>query len=229
MKKIIVLLGILVLLNACASDIGIYRAYRGPKQADSAIAKIYVPSDVNVVRVDEKSRSTLIPINNITELHVLPGAHKITLQYNAIWDTSREGHTRITSGPVAKWLTVKAGGEYRVEHDSPKSLKAAETYASNFDFQIRRLGAPAGAKTDVTAGGRAVAASIAAAPIGAPGLQTSSTPNTTAKMENRAPDSAITRNQSESAARPPLDELKYWWGQASDTERQGFRQWIQSP
>lgn len=230
MKKFLVFSGMLMLLNACASELGTHQIYRGSKQADSAIAKIYVPADIGVVRVDEKSLFTLLPIKDRTELHVLPGMHKISLRYRAVWDIGREDHTRITSDPVAKWLTVKAGHEYQVEHDTPKSRKSAEAYVPNFDFQIRDLSAPEGAETDVTVGSDAVAASIAAATTGMGDVSTGSTPNTTTKMENRAPDSAIiTRKQSNGTARPPLDQLKYWWGQASDAERQGFRQWIERP
>jgi hypothetical protein len=191
--------GVLVLIGACATELGVFRLYKGPRQPDSAIARIYVPGDIGVVSVGERSVFTLLSGDEV-ELQVLPGAHRITLRYYRIFE-SGENIRKIISDPVTKSLTVRAGHIYRVEHDSPETLRSASTYAPNFDYRIREIGTSPGAPAGAIVAGEAV---------------------------SRVPDGAVSgQGQGDTAARAPLEQLKYWWGQASDGDRRNFRRWIQ--
>lgn len=219
MNKLAVLSGIILLLSACASDFGVQKLYRGPKVPDSDIAKIHVPGDIDVVRVDEKSIVTLFS-GDPTEIQVLPGEHKIVLRYYQIWEV-RNDLTKIISDPVAKTLTVQAGRSYQVEHDSPKSVTSAESYARNFDFTIREIGSLASVQTGSSASKTPQNAAVA----GAVTTVVAASPNTSDSAGSNPPN----RSEKNAAVRPPLDQLKYWWGQASDADRQNFRRWIQSP
>lgn len=201
------LAGVLMLIGACASELGVFQLYKGPKQPDSAVARIYVPGDIGVVAVDEKSIFTLLWGDEV-ELQVLPGAHKITLRYYRIFER-RENLIKVISDPVTKSLTVRAGQSYRVEHDSPETLESAEAYAQNFDYRIREIGTAPGSQAGVILAGDAVQKSTAAV---------------VSEVSAQPAADATT-----ASARAPLEHLKYWWGQASDVDRRDFRRWIQSP
>jgi uncharacterized protein YccT (UPF0319 family) len=218
--------GVLMLIGACATELGVFQLYKGPKQPDSAIARIHVPGDIGVVSVDERSVFTLLSGDDV-ELRVLPGTHKISLRYYRIFE-SGENIRKIISDPVTKSLTVRAGHVYRVEHDSPETLQSATTYAPVFDYRIREIGAPPGGRAGAIVAGEAalkpsaaVASEVSAQPPARP---------TVASEVGRAPDGAVSEHrQGDTAARAPLEQLKYWWGQASDVDRRNFRRWIQSP
>lgn len=190
--RIAALAGVLALLGACASELGVFQLYKGPRQPDSAVAKIYVPGDIGVVMVDERSVFTLLSGDEI-ELQVLPGEHKITLRYHRIFETN-ENIRKIVSDPVTKSLTVRAGHRYRVEHDSPETFEGAKTYAPNFDYRIGEIGTSPRAQVGVVVAGE-----------------------------------TSVQSQGDTDARTPLEQLKYWWGQASDGERRTFGRWTQSP
>ena len=225
--RIAALAAVLLLIGACASGLGVFQLYKGPKQPDSAIARIYVPADIGVVTVDERSVFTLLSGDQV-ELQVLPGAHNITLRYYRIFE-SNENIRKIISDPVTKSLTVRAGHVYRVEHNSPENLESAKTYAPDFDYRIREIGASPGGQVGVIVAGEAVPKSRAGAAGETPG-QPAARPNIVGVVVSRAPDSAVSgQSQGDTAARAPLEQLKYWWGQASDIDRQNFRRWTQSP
>lgn len=225
--RIAALAGVLILIGACASELGVFQLYKGPRQPDSAIARIYVPGDIGVARVDERSVFTLLWGDEV-ELQVLPGAHKITLRYYRIFE-SREDLRKIISDPVTKSLTVRAGRRYRVEHDSPETLESARTYAPNFDYRIREIGTSPGGQAGVIVAGEAVQKSRAVV-VGETPAQLAVQPDTVGKAVSRAPDGAVSgQSQGDIVALTPLEQLKYWWGQASDGDRQDFRRWIQSP
>ncbi len=225
--RIAALAGVLILMGACASGLGVFQLYKGPKQPDSAIAKIYVPGDIGVVMVGERSVFTLLSGDEV-ELQVLPGAHKITLRYYRIFE-SNENIRKIISDPVTKSLTVRAGHLYRVEHNSPENLESAKTYAPDFDYRIREIGASPGGQVGVIVAGEAVPKSRAAVVSESP-AQPAARPNIVGEVVSRAPDGAVSgQSQGDAAARAPLEQLKYWWGQASDVDRRNFRRWTQSP
>lgn len=193
--------GAVMLIGACATELGVFQLYKGPKQPDSAIARIYVPGDIGVVSVDERSVFTLLSGDDV-ELQVLPGAHTVSLRYYRIFERA-DNIRKIISDPVTKSLTVRAGHLYRVEHDSPQTLETAKTHAANFDYRIREIGTSPGAPAGAIVAGEAV---------------------------SRVPNGAVAgQGQGDTAARTPLEQLKYWWGQASDGDRRNFRRWIQSP
>lgn len=219
--------GVLMLIGACATELGVFQLYKGPKQPDSAIARIYVPGDIGVVRVDERSVFTLLSGDEV-ELQVLPGGHEITLRYYRIFE-SGESIRKIISDPVKKSLMVRAGHVYRVEHNSPETLESAKIYAPNFDYRIREVGISPGDQA-----GRVVAAEAvqkpAAAALAVTAVQPPARPNIEGKAVNPVPVGAVpVQRQGDPAARGPLEQLQYWWGQASDGDRRNFRRWIQSP
>lgn len=226
MKSLVIISGVVLLLSACASDFGVHKFYRGAKLPDSEITKINVPGDVDVVRVDEKLLVTLFS-GDPTELHVLPGTHRITLRYYQIWEV-RNDLIKIISDPVTIYLTVQAGHTYQVKHNSPMSVNSAETYAPNFDFTIREIGASADSQMSSVTGetGRSSPAVVTGAASTAIAEQANAPGYV---IDREAGSSAAGRPEEKAAARPPLENLKYWWGQASNSDRQKFRRWIQSP
>jgi uncharacterized protein YccT (UPF0319 family) len=194
MKKLALLAGITLLIVGCASGADIKKMYSGAQRPDSQIAKIRVPGDLDVVRIDDRTLTYLYSGEPV-EVQLLPGRHAITLRYYEIWEVKND-LTKVISDPVSKTLTVSAGRSYEVEHVRPASLQSAESYAPNFDFIIREVGSPVNVATDWSAG------------------NVSGLPNQTGNG---------------SAEGSPLARLQYWWGQASDHEREDFRGWIKAP
>lgn len=197
LNKIIVLIGVLMLISACASNMGAVQLYKGTPQPDSAVAKIRVPLDIDVVEINGKAVSEPLLASDYVELQILPGTYSLSLRYDRIWDVGKEDHTKIKSEPVTKSLTVHAGHVYRIEHDNPETLKSAQAYVENFDYRVRDFGAKSNS---------AIGVIIATETIHA----------TDGGRRNRG-------------VLAPLEQLKYWWGQANDAERQGFHEWIGRP
>lgn len=116
---------------------------------------------------------------------------------------------------MTKSLTVRAGHLYRVEHNSPETLESAKTYAPNFDYGIREIGTSPGGQVGVIVAGEAVPKSKAAVMSETP-AQPAAHPNIVGEVVSRVPDGAVfDQRQGDTAARAPLEQLKYWWGQAS--------------
>ena len=218
MKTKVIVLGVVLTLGACVSDYGVHRIYDGPPLPASQIAIIKVPGDIDIDEVDGKSIITLLS-GDPSEIQVLPGTHKIGLRYFQIFDKD-DNMSKIKSHTVTKYLTAQAGRVYQVEHTSPTNLLEARKYAPHFDFTIREIGGSAANQ---------VAASEKIGPQSAPAVAAGATAAAAVTAQSNAGPKSDISTAGRPEEKTTLEKLKYWWGQASDAERQNFRSWIEGP
>jgi len=71
-----------------------------------------------------------------TELHLLPGPHRISVRYSVIWPISKDYHETVRSDPVVLELDGQAGDVYTVSYEKPRRLRQAKQFARDPVFEL---------------------------------------------------------------------------------------------
>lgn len=182
-------------------------------------AELVIPEPFDVLQVNDAPFGATLQREK--RLTLAPGRHVIVLEYDQIFDADfGDSHDRIESKPFALVLTVAEESVLTVQDPQLRSGDEARRYANAptlrvFDQARRELAVqvlPVQAVGDAFVTPAAAAptppAAVAAAPSAAPA--TASTP--------AKPASAISND--------PLQQLQYWWQQATPEQRAAFLQQI---
>lgn len=182
-------------------------------------AELVIPEPFDVLQVNDTPFGATLQREK--RLTLAPGRHVIVLEYDQIFDADfGDSHDRIESKPFALVLTIAEESVLTVQDPQLRSGDEARRYANAptlrvFDQARRELAVqvlPVQAVGDAFVTPAAAAptppAAVAAAPSAAPA--TASTP--------AKPASAISND--------PLQQLQYWWQQATPEQRAAFLQQI---
>ena len=193
-------------------------------------AELVIPEPFDVLQVNDAPFGATLQREK--RLTLAPGRHVIVLEYDQIFDADfGDSHDRIESKPFALVLTVAEESVLTVQDPQLRSGDEARRYANAptlrvFDQARRELAVqvlpvqavgdafvtPAAAAPTPPAAAPAASHTPAIAPIAAPST-TPATASTPAK-----PASAISND--------PLQQLQYWWQQATPEQRAAFLQQI---
>ena len=199
-------------------------------------AELRIPEPFNVLQVNDVSYSATLQREKRLEL--APGRHVIVLEYDQIFDADfGDSHDRIESKPFALVLTVGTESPLTVQDPQLQTGDDARRYAKAptlrvLDAAQRELTVQV---LPVQAVGDAFISPAAAAPtppaVMAPASAAVATyASTSMSTATPAPAPAAAAPKPVELAPPashdPLQQLQYWWQQATPEQRAAFLQQI---
>jgi hypothetical protein len=213
----ITLSGLVVAHVACTTPSS-QQLYPGPARPNSELGLVTVSRALDVTRVDDQEFFSFFQPDGVKELKLLPGMHRITVQFSGAYGTPGEDEEIVRSAEQVIALELAAGEHYRVETSEPTGLSAARAYArkgpalwlveqsSKQRIELRPDDAGvfwsetqlARARARAAQGDASVVASTGAAPVA-----------------GSAPEKSLV-----------LEELERWWGRADQSDRDRFLEQI---
>ena len=139
---ILALLFVTVLfVTGCATQSGTIKTFSEPVD-EAIVSGVSIPVAVNLVEVDGKPFNNLLR-NNKTDYLFSPGFHKVTLQYEEIWEIGADDHSVIKSKKVEQEWNLVPGGKYALQVKVAKNLEESKVVATEFSPWIKLLEKPA--------------------------------------------------------------------------------------
>ncbi|HEX4910550.1 MAG TPA: DUF2057 family protein [Permianibacter sp.] len=191
-------------------------------------AELVVPEAFDVLQVNDAPFGA--SLQREKRLTLAPGRHVIVLEYDQIFDGDfGDSHDRIRSKPFALVLTVTNEAVLTVQNPNLTNGTEARRYAKAptlrvFDAANREL--PIQVQSVQSVGEGFVTPTTAATPAPA----TLATPTPTAipatPVTASAPAPATAEKSTSPASTDPLQQLQYWWQQATPEQRAAFLQQI---
>lgn len=202
-------------LSGCGG-IKTVQGYSGAVKPDTEIAQIIIPMDFNIQFLDGEP-FTYDFFNKGIKLSLLPGKHKVVVQYVIFWDISSNDHQKIESQPIMLEFNVDAERTYTLSFDPPQTLEAATTFAARPTVQLldETQNPVAGLQTHFQLKDQQFLASFESNETAQPPPSDSS-----------KPVSGEATAESSAANDKALEMLKYWWQQAGQQQQAQFQEWI---
>ena len=188
-------------------------------------AELVVPEAFDVLQVNDAPFGA--SLQREKRLTLAPGRHVIVLEYDQIFDADfGDSHDRISSKPFALVLTVTDESVLTVQDPKLTSGTDARRYAkaptlrvfdaTNREFPVQVQSVQSVGDVFVTPTAAATPAPVAAISATPATLTTPAMPATPVTAEKGTPP----------ASTDPLQQLQYWWQQATPEQRAAFLQQI---
>ncbi|GEM_PF-6900504 len=106
-------------LASCASTqqkLDIFRAYDGPVKAVEQVASVHVPSDMELVAINDLKVSAPLLAAPERVYHIMPGTVKLSFRYERLWELGNDEHDVIESPVYYVATQLEAGERYRLSH-----------------------------------------------------------------------------------------------------------------
>lgn len=171
---------------------------KAPAVASPTQAVLIVPESIDVMKLDQESHNYLNR-NGELRLAVSPGAHRLQLRYQQLFNQGSDQQEVITSDTLTYPLTVVAGKEYRIQHPVLNTPDAARDFATELPLQLQVDGQSSPLQPSRTE----LPAEVSATPAPA----------------------VVPAQQGDSTDSPTLQQLKHWWLQATPAEQEAFFRW----
>ncbi len=220
-------LGLLFMLAAAgcvAPSSRVHRFYDGPERPPYEVATVLVPSEVEIVDVDESDFRLLdiFKFNEQHELQLLPGRHTLAGRYSVIFPVGEDDHETVRSPVREISVQLEAGGRYVVAVAVADTLSAAERVAERFQLKLVQTGHVVRTSTGLE---RERKKKPAASMPGAT-VDVEEAPARPVVSSSFSPTSEVIRALAPSMDFPPAVDpgsmLEFWWDKASEEERKVF-------
>jgi len=254
-NKIFIIFILLFGLTACATD-NLAKLYDGDKKPDSEIAKIQLPTGLEVKTIDGKEIKTPYIYDGFQPIGLLPGKHKIWIFYKEHWGTAYVGEV-VTSDIFEFNLNLEAGKIYYFKHNGPKDV-VADTEMTPDDIKIwffqpdEKITIQASRQLAYGNFAERAIMSVIGYSATAESTNQSETPSNeleqlqsywkaaddrqrgafkswvVSRSTTAKPSSTAEKNNSntKSADNDAYQKLQYWWKMADDKQRKAFSDWI---
>jgi uncharacterized protein YccT (UPF0319 family) len=218
MIRFFVLLMCGVVLSGCLATGGPIHYYKGEKRDESRLATIILPEEIDVVAVNNRKRALPLVRGETYELKLLPGLNELVLEYDTIWEIDSDTHENVVSDVVMVSQVLKAGDVYTIKVPKFDTLKAAKQFAD--DFKVEMVEQQSGEKAVSKPARYGVASSVPMNRI---------ISNVKAGVTGESEiviHGAEDRAHQAAGLYSPLQNLRYWWKEASEQERELFEDWM---
>lgn len=207
-----------LVLSGCITTGGPLHYYKGDKRAEHQLATVVLPEEVDIVAVNNRKRALPLVRGKTYEVKLLPGLNELVLEYDTIWELDSDTHESISSDVVIVSQVMKAGEVYSISVPKFDTLNAAKAYAKN--FKVALVQKSTGEQTVSKPARYGVVSNV-------PMNQIIS--NVEAGITGES-DVVIHGLEDRTHQAPglysPLQNLRYWWREASEQERELFEDWM---
>ena len=134
------LIAVLFPLSACKTSktVQLYDVSRVPP---AKVARVYVPSNIEILRVDGRKLDFSYPLTRYQyEIQLGPGTHEWIVRYNDLWeyDTNRN-FEKLRSHEIALTFKAEPAHHYNVTHPALRELKDAQKFAENPEIWVEEV------------------------------------------------------------------------------------------
>lgn len=120
-------------LIGCSTASGPIKGYDGKGNIPlEQLARVYFPPAINVVEVNGIEKDTPFIVDGMNELHLTPGTHEVTLEYEMRWGSEVSG-SLVQSDEVTLRVDVQAGDELVIKFPAVNDIWEATTMAKKFN------------------------------------------------------------------------------------------------
>jgi len=210
-SKVIALFFLVVFCTACATKGPIPLYDTKPDSVDD-VAILTMPVEIDVIYLDGVNLSLITSYKAFIDYALLPGNHVLGLQYEDILTNSDESQEVIKSPMVALKFYAKPGERYKINFNKPATFSEAVKLEKKLELSLSDQNG-------------IIARSFPAAQIAKSSLLLDDSSNTSPiddLSSNMRSDPAPSKTQ------PPTVHLKYWWKQASEQEKNNFKNWLKN-
>ena len=200
--KPVLLFVVAVLVSGCTlnKSIALYDKNRLTVETPSIMK---LPVEIDVVYYNGKNARFMTPFQPVIEYLLKPGPQLIGLRYSDLYTNTDNDNQTIKSNIVFLQFQAKPNKIYTTQFTRPVDLQAAEQYAADFQLKLFEKNA-------------LVAESVQQneeLTLGLSSLFSANPP-------------AFDETDNEQQQESPLQQLKYWWQQASSVDKEAFEHWI---
>jgi uncharacterized protein YccT (UPF0319 family) len=117
------------------------RLYDESKISAKQAASLFVPSDIEILRIDDrKLDSSFSVIRKKYEIQLASGDHQLIIRYNNIWeyDTSHN-FEKVRSNEIVVVFRAEEARHYNVTHPLLRDIKEAQKFAENPEIRIEEI------------------------------------------------------------------------------------------
>lgn len=229
-------------LFACAGAAGPIRLYEGTKKPDDEIARLLVPSELEVVAIDGEELDVPYVPDSQYQVELLPGDHQIAVVYSEYWGDPTVGNLVVSDAFYFR-IALAAGSTYMFKHDAPEDLMNADISPRDIKIWLEQ---PQTGQT-INAVSRGTYGTLLARTIrqlgtgkeaGKPKAVVNSPAIDSGEMDSEKQTAATSQTlatQNDSSAllaeqiisqQNALVRLKFWWKMADGKQRKAFQVWI---
>ncbi len=226
--------------------IGLFAALFSPVVL-AAPASLTLPEAIEVLSIDgQKHKGSFFSIGD-KDISLNPGQNQLIVQYDMVWDMSlRDDHERVISKPILLQMNSQSGGAYQLQLPAIHDLQQAKRYikqptaividsqsgqAINIDFELAQSNTVtvSGNTNSVSAlfnkmtsdDSQPVIVNQPTQPLTIPG-EALPPPAVSAAPSARANTASAYQANQTNGDIMPLNQLRYWWKQADQTQREAF-------
>ena len=211
-------------LSGCLATNGVVHYYKGEPKAETQLATVILPEEIDIVAVNSRKRALPLIRNASYQIKLLPGLNELVLEYSNLWDLDSDNHVTVSSDIVLVSKVMKAGDVYEISVPKFTTIEEMKAYAK--DFEVTMVAQSTGDKTVSTA------AKYGVAPIGVSQLVPQNNKLVSSIKAGVQGESEIVVHGVEDRAHQAqgkysaLQNLRYWWEEANTQERELFEDWI---
>lgn len=125
------------ILSACQGQ-GIYRGYSGKALPQTEVAHLLVPDKFNLLYIDDQHYEAPV-LTHGARLELIPGKHRLVVEYDEMWDISIDDHERVKSLAVLLEFIIRPGRRYKLQSRQLKDIGDARDYAKRPELGIVEL------------------------------------------------------------------------------------------
>ncbi|MFC3152152.1 DUF2057 family protein [Litoribrevibacter euphylliae] len=207
-----------LVLSGCVTTGGPLHYYKGDKKADDQLVTVVLPEEVDVVAVNNRKRALPLVRGKTYQVKLLPGLNELVLEYDTIWELDSDSHENVTSDVVMVSQVMKAGEVYTISVPKFDTLNAAKTFAKNFKVELVKQST--GEKVVSKPARYGVVSNV-------PMNQLISNVEAGVTGESEVVVHGLEDRKHQAAGLySPLQNLRYWWREASEQERELFEDWM---
>ena len=213
MIRFLISFSLLSLLAACANQ-QVQNAYQG----DASNTALIKSSGTVLIRYIDNDEVTEGFIGQEIDYRVDAGQRTLLLEYSDLFSVGPDDHEKIVSRPAKVTFVAEAGKSYKVDNPKQSGLAAAREFAEKPEFSIVDAGT-----------GKVVSSTIELSRPRTFLTQLKSAVTPVYEFESdRVPEPQIetTAEVKTETKVTALDQLKSVWEQASEVEREAFKEWL---
>jgi len=207
-----------LMMFGCVTAGGPLHYYKGDKKADDQLVTLVLPEEIDIVAVNNRKRALPLVRGKNYEVKLLPGLNELVLEYDTIWELDSDSHESVTSDVVMISHVMNAGEVYSISVPTFETLSAAKAFAENFKVELTKQST--GEKVVSKPAKYGVVSNV-------PMSRVLSTVQAGVTGESEVVVHGMEdRAHQTPGLYSPLKNLRYWWQEASEQERELFEDWM---
>jgi len=216
-RLFLLVLGVIALAG-CVTTGGPIHYYKGNPLSEAQLATVILPEEIDLVAVNNRKRALPLVRNETYEIKLLPGLNELVLEYETIWELDSDSHETVQSEVIIVSQLMKAGDVYSISVPDFKTLEEAKAFAEN--FEVTMIKQSTGEKVVSKKARYGVVSAVPASRV-----VSSVKAGVTGEAEVVVHGVEDRAHQVEGKY-SPLQNLRYWWKEASEQERELFEDWM---